>query len=77
MGSERQNCGNVLVRAYHHHAASGPVYAAQIEDVIVLFTIEHLFIVPEAVFSSRRPQKVGNILNGEILLLKDTVHIDH
>ncbi|MDB3923274.1 hypothetical protein N9359_04175 [Luminiphilus sp.] len=28
MGSERQNCGNVLVRAYHHHAASGTVYAA-------------------------------------------------
>jgi len=30
MGNERQNCGNVLIRAYHHHAASGTVYAAQI-----------------------------------------------
>jgi len=30
MGRERQNCCNVLVRAYHHHAASGTVYAAQI-----------------------------------------------
>ena len=55
----------MLIRPDDHHATPGAVNAPQIKYVLACFRMKYFFVIPQAVFSFRRPQVVRQIVHGQ------------
>ncbi len=64
MGSQRQNMGNILIRAHHNHAALFTVNATYLKNVPRVFVInaKDLFMVLQAQIAGARFQNFRQFL---------------